>query len=734
MKRIVPILLCIVMVLSMLPLTASAYGLINGGTIIVKGVTAPVAGDTASVSGITAESSNLALYEAPYWCDAGGNKYTGVFKPNVTYYLELHVSGKSDVGYINDTTSITLEISGNYKQIEDKGYAGNYHIYHVWYYSVKHYGGFDANYAPHLTITPENLTTELTPNDIQITPAEADYALDALITFSKKGGNEIAFDQPFEAGERYTVTFTLTVKNSNYTAFDDGIIAFINGDSCDGTVYAGGKTAGFTYEFPNAPKAFINSVALTQISAPVVGGAPQQTQFASSTPHVNVSLLGWREGTAQTGADVAAFEANKTYTLWLRLNADAPYELALADKSAVTANAGTVATLTTGWQGDNGSYYTVGIEFKTPADPAEFDLGTCTVDLSNGPILTDTIPEVAKEEVFLLGLGGYVTPMEGSRLDFDKDGHADLASYDEDGKSYWKADPDTNLSGTYILDIYELFPEMANTYAANSTSFYSKIAFVFATVQYTVTFDANGHGTAPEAQTVEAGKTAVKPADPTEAGWKFDGWFTDKACTAAYDFSAPVTADLTLYAKWTKDGELVNPFTDVHESDYFYDAVLWAANANPQVTAGTSPTTFSPNATCTRAQVVTFLWRAKGCPEPQSSNNPFTDVASSEYYYKAVLWAVENEITAGTTATTFSPNAGCTRAQVVTFLWRAEGKPQPQSSNNPFTDVASSEYYYNAVLWAVEKNITKGTSDTTFSPDDTCTRGQIVTFLYRDLG
>ena len=173
-----------------------------------------------------------------------------------------------------------------------------------------------------------------------------------------------------------------------------------------------------------------------------------------------------------------------------------------------------------------------------------------------------------------------------------------------------------------------------------------------------------------------------------------------------------------------------NPFTDVFPSDYYYDAVLWAVNATPQITAGTTATMFSPNATCTRAQVVTFLWRASGEPEPASTNNPFADVKSDQYYYKAVLWAVENGITAGTTATTFSPNAGCTRAQVVTFLWRAKGKPAPLATNNPFTDV-KQDYYYDAVLWAVENGITAGTSPSTFSPNATCTRGQIVTFLFR---
>ena len=142
--------------------------------------------------------------------------------------------------------------------------------------------------------------------------------------------------------------------------------------------------------------------------------------------------------------------------------------------------------------------------------------------------------------------------------------------------------------------------------------------------------------------------------------------------------------------------------------------------------------TFSPSNPCTRGQIVTFLWRAKGCPEPTITKNPFTDVKSSDYFYKAVLWAVEKEITAGTSKTTFSPNDTVTRAQTVTFLWRAEGKPAVKTAN-PFQDVPAGQYYTDAVLWAVKNEITAGTSATTFSPANPCTRAQIVTFLYRDL-
>ena len=169
-------------------------------------------------------------------------------------------------------------------------------------------------------------------------------------------------------------------------------------------------------------------------------------------------------------------------------------------------------------------------------------------------------------------------------------------------------------------------------------------------------------------------------------------------------------------------------FHDVTRFDYFYDAVKWAVDHD--ITSGTGRFTFSPNAACTRAQTVTFLWRAAGSPRPVSTVNPFTDVHYGDYFYQAVLWAVENGITMGTSATTFSSDATVTRAQVVTFLWRANG--QPAAWNSGFTDVSADAYYAKAVAWAVQNGITTGTGFGVFSPDAACTRAQIVTFLYRN--
>ena len=169
-------------------------------------------------------------------------------------------------------------------------------------------------------------------------------------------------------------------------------------------------------------------------------------------------------------------------------------------------------------------------------------------------------------------------------------------------------------------------------------------------------------------------------------------------------------------------------FVDVPEGSYYEEAVDWAVENG--ITKGTDDTHFSPDGICTRAQAVTFLWRTAGSPKPEIRTMPFTDVPVGSYYYDAVLWAVENGITKGTSDTTFSPNMTCTRAQIVAFLWRSEKSPAAGTAN-PFADVKSTAYYADAVLWAVKENITRGTTSKTFSPNADCTRAQIVTFLWR---
>ena len=174
-----------------------------------------------------------------------------------------------------------------------------------------------------------------------------------------------------------------------------------------------------------------------------------------------------------------------------------------------------------------------------------------------------------------------------------------------------------------------------------------------------------------------------------------------------------------------------NPFNDVRATDYYFTPILWALEKG--ITTGTARDHFAPQQNCTRGQIVTFLWRAFGSPEPVGTENPFADVSEKDYYYKAVLWAVEQGITTGVSATAFAPDSSCTRGQVVTFLWRANGKEAPMQKQNPFTDVADTDYFAEAVLWALAEGITTGTSATTFAPEAPCTRGQIATFLFRGM-
>lgn len=254
-----------------------------------------------------------------------------------------------------------------------------------------------------------------------------------------------------------------------------------------------------------------------------------------------------------------------------------------------------------------------------------------------------------------------------------------------------------------------------------------------ATTEYSVTVSTDGNGTASASLTTAAAGTEITLTAKADAGYTFKQWqvITGGVTIKDNKFTMPV-GNVEVKAIFEKNAtppaSTVNPFVDVPEGSFYYDAVLWAVDKG--ITKGTDTTHFSPNGICTRAQAVTFLWRAAGSPAAKSGAMPFTDVKAGSYYETAVLWAVENGITKGTTATTFSPEQNCSRAQIVTFLWRSEKSPAA-GTVNPFTDVKASAYYADAVLWAVKKDITKGTTATTFSPNDNCTRAQIVTFLYR---
>ena len=244
--------------------------------------------------------------------------------------------------------------------------------------------------------------------------------------------------------------------------------------------------------------------------------------------------------------------------------------------------------------------------------------------------------------------------------------------------------------------------------------------------------DSNGSISPSERVSVRHGRDQSFTITP-DKGYEIAKVLVDGKSAGAvesYTFKS-VTKNHTIEATFMKVNDnkpMPDTFMDVPKGSYYEKAVDWAVKNG--ITAGTGDNYFMPDGICTRAQAVTFLWRVAGSPTPKTEVMPFEDVPEGSYYYEAVLWAAENEITVGTSATTFSPELTCSRAHIVSFLWRAAGYPSA-GTVNPFTDVPENAYYINAMLWAVKQEITVGTTPSTFSPDEGCTRAQIVTFLYR---
>ena len=354
-------------------------------------------------------------------------------------------------------------------------------------------------------------------------------------------------------------------------------------------------------------------------------------------------------------------------------------------------------------------------EATTPA--ITVDRATVTAAAKNRSIYVNgTVPDLTSP---VLGIDYTVTGLVGT----DTPGGTVAMSY-------LNVVPDNTKAGSYQIVISGLTAPNSNYYPIRLTNGTLTISSQPSGggAGYTLRFNTNGGSAVPAVFKASGTAVDLSAYKPTREGYTFAGWFSDAALTAAVT-AVTLTGDTDVYAGWTKNA--VNPFTDVPEGAYYRDAVLWAAEKG--ITTGVTPATFVPLAACTRAQVVAFLWRAMGSPAPRGTGS-FSDVSGDRYYAEAVQWAVEQGITKGTTDATFSPNVTITRAQFVTFLWRAAGSPAPKGIS-PFTDVAApSVYYYSAVLWAAEQGITLGTTAVTFSPNAACSRGQIVAFLYRWLG
>lgn len=387
-----------------------------------------------------------------------------------------------------------------------------------------------------------------------------------------------------------------------------------------------------------------------------------------------------------------------------------------ADHGTITITGGTVTGQVT--NSDNGGTITVTGGSFPNADVSGFvpvGFYTVTFNCAGG----DPIPSQVVAAGTKITLPGCTHSSYHYKFDGWKCGNA---TYYADDKV------EVNSNMTFTAQWKERFPDGPSSGGSSSVS----------DNEYAVTVDAGKHGdVSVSPKWAEEGDTVTITADPDNGYVVDEVIVTDKngddirvrdRGDGEYTFTMP-DSKVTVEVTFVEAGDELS-FVDVAKSDYYYDAVKWAVENG--VTTGVTDTIFAPGNPCTRAQTVTFLWRAAGMPQAANRVNPFTDVSVNDYYYEAVLWAVENGITGGTTATTFSPNATCTRAQVVTFLWRYS--KEDASILPVFTDVAEGDYYYGAVAWAVENGVTTGVTDTSFVPGNPCTRGQIVTFLYRYMG
>lgn len=262
-----------------------------------------------------------------------------------------------------------------------------------------------------------------------------------------------------------------------------------------------------------------------------------------------------------------------------------------------------------------------------------------------------------------------------------------------------------------------------------------KVVLKFDTTAVSVQLDPNGGTVSPNQISVTPGGTYGTLPTPTRPGYDFDGWYTSADGGTLVTANSTVSSSVDcLFAHWVAavcDGGANCPsahFRDVDLTKYYHFAMDWAVTTG--VTTGVTNTAFEPDRSCTRAQMVTFLWRAMGSPEPVLTSSPFVDVPANKYYTKAVLWALENNITTGVDSTHFMPDRIVNRAQTVTFLWRMKGQPSV-SGTTSFSDVPTNAYYARAVAWAAKNGVTTGYANGTFRPDTECSRAQIVTFLYR---
>lgn len=763
-RRILSVIMLVALLVSAIPFSAAASQTISA--VEVTGLRLPEAGDPLDLS-VEVEGSGYSLAEVE-WYDVTTDSYQDsgakfILGHAYKAIIWLEADSGYEFSYTNSyTPNVTATIDGEEATVT-KAYG-----YNAWAMICVEYSFSTCPYdwieSVEVTVIPPVADTPLVHS--VTAPANANYEVQmeepSISTHYYRFYHGIQWNIEFQSGvlegtaaqlgKWYCATVLLKPKDG-YAFLENGNIkATINGMNAQITYHmSDAKLLEFSYSgfetFGRIPAFNV------QIAEPVVGEYPYFHAIAEAANVVvdNKNLV-WIDRTANkymTAYDV--FEAGHEYEIKIEITTATGYRFMKSfDSSYVTVNhtAANVASISANDE-EIRIYKSYVMDSRTPVKQVEATSNIKSVLYDNGRYMVPKFNITAGAPAQIVSVRWqYYDPgvwLDGKWVGAEWKDLSTSAQFNN-SKEYRLlaqlridgANGDTHYLSTPTLKVDGISWDVGGVQTSNNVTYAWVTSASMAPAEYedatlTVTFDSRGGSSVPPIAGVHYSYSIQRPADPTRAGYTFMGWYTDIACTNKFRFAGEngangVYENITLYAKWASNTPLSNPFTDVKEENYFYNPVLWAVEED--ITKGTDATHFSPNASCTRGQAVTFLWRAAGKPAPTNTNTPFTDISKGAYYYDAILWAVEKGITNGIDATHFAPNDTCSRSQIVTFLYRYAGKPTA-SGNNPFADVAANAYYYDAVLWAVKAGITSGIDATHFGPNETCTRGQIVTFLYR---
>ena len=701
--------------------------------VAVTGIDAPVTGQPLDM---TAECSTpgIASVEVIKWhnstdgVDVASGAVAQGGKAYSAFVTVTPASGYELVGY--STTKVTVN-GGSASPV----YGGTDYLTVAYHFPAT--GG--ENYENQNWVTTKKIISEVAVTGV-VTPVDGakpvetcklggtGYTLKSMSWYD--GSLKMNSAGTFQAGKTYRVCFYL-IPEKGYTFNSvDSMTATVNGKTVElSSVYGEPEQRAMTVNFTcEKPTKTISTVAITGIDAPVIGAKPGTTAVASTG--MTVGRVTW------SPAD-SVFKEGVAYTVTVTVLEEDGYTF----ESAVTATVnGQTAKYSRTRQAAKLFVSTVSYTFPE-LEPGRINLTYNSSSVSTAVGKTVALSAFADIDFELtddLKIQWYKVASNYYGTGTAISGANDMTytfKADKEETAYYYCEVSGRIMGEEYSSASDSAPMVRVTVAkagAPVITTQPKSVSVKEGTDVTFTVTAEGEGLSYQWYCEKNGGAAkvgtngptytIKAANvPDDNGTVYYCVIHNKAGEVTSE-----KATLTV----SKLGAMTT-FSDVPEGAYYTDAVAWAVEKS--VTSGTSGTTFSPNADCTRAQIVTFLWRAAGSPAPKSKESAFTDVAAGSYYETAVQWAVENGITSGTSATTFSPNATCTRAQTVTFLWRSQKSPADGAANS-FTDVAEGTYYTDAVKWAVKNGITSGTSATTFSPNADCSRAQIVTFLYRCLG